>query len=71
MRAVQLVPRERVEIGAESAYVDGAVRCVGYSVDGQEGAGDGVDSGGDGGDIGDGAENVRSVSAGHQFGLGA
>lgn len=47
--------------------VDGAMRSVGYGVDAEESARDGVHGGGEGFDVADRAEDVGSVGASHQF----
>lgn len=69
VRAVQLVPRERVEIDAQVLHIDGAVGGIRHGVDAEQGAGDAVHGGGDGLDIADGAEDVGSVGASDEFRL--
>lgn len=47
MGPVDFVPAEGVEVDVEVGHREGTVRCVGYAVDAEEGAWDGVHEGGD------------------------
>lgn len=47
MGPVDFVPAEGVEVDVEVGHGEGTVGCVGYAVDAEEGAWDGVHEGGD------------------------
>lgn len=68
--AVDFVPAESVVVGSEGSHVDLAVGGEGDAVDAEAGVGEAVDFGCDGGDGVNPAEDIGSVCAADESGVG-